>query len=429
MLLHDQILLFLRYPRFIYFIQKKFGNPAALIVEELLKQGMTVAQSVIIGAYTNSDVKSDETLKELRDSFVDLATDKYIIRCPFVTDDAVPNLKVNIDEIYQPPVIDLRELKTLIEKGTEPTDETYWTVNSDRFHQSFRDKILVDAIERQIDSNASECFQFILQLMYNNTDPWAMTSNVISSASIKNLVDKKSANSELIKYFMEYLSTIEKDPCGFLRTSPDSYGSYQIHFADAFKQLTWSLIENVITQKFGNKAARIFRVVKSKKYIEQDDIQREAMMPAKEARLFTYNLMENNFLQIQTIKKSSGNAGPAKPFFLFHVNQERIVRDLIETCYKALYNSKVRVIQDKETNKRLMEKSIRLQYFIESLRERGESEEAIQEINETITPPEKVIIESTKMRLKKLESSEIMIDEMLLLLQLFIHYQTPANNR
>lgn len=179
-LMYDKILLFLRYPRYIYFIQKKFGNLAALIIEELLKQGMAIAQSVIIGTYSNSDAKNDNTLKEplkeLRDSFVDLVSEKYIIQCPTVTEDAVPQLKVIVDDMFKTPNIDLKELKTLIEKGTDPNDEvsdkTYWTVNSDRFHQSFRDKILIDAIERQIDANASECFQYILQLMYNNTDPW-----------------------------------------------------------------------------------------------------------------------------------------------------------------------------------------------------------------------------------------------------------------
>lgn len=132
--------------------------------------------------------------------------------------------------------------------------------------------------------------------------------------------------------------------------------------------------------------------------------------------------MENNFLQIQTIKKSGGNSGPTKPFFLFYVNQQRIVHDLIETCYKALYNSKIRVIQDKETNKRLMEKSLRLQFFVQTLKERGKSEESIQDINEAITSPEKEIVEKTKLRLKRLESSQVMIDEMLIILQLFIHY-------
>lgn len=53
---------------------------------------------------------------------------------------------------------------------------------------------------------------------------------------------------------------------------------------------------------------------------------------------------------------------------------------LIETCYKALYNAMTRSIQDKESNKRLMEKSMRLQFIIDGMKERGEAEEAINEV-------------------------------------------------
>jgi DNA-directed RNA polymerase III subunit RPC3 len=53
---------------------------------------------------------------------------------------------------------------------------------------------------------------------------------------------------------------------------------------------------------------------------------------------------------------------------------------LIETCYKALYNAMTRAIQDKETNKRLMEKSMRLQFIVDAMKERGESEDAIHEV-------------------------------------------------
>lgn len=53
---------------------------------------------------------------------------------------------------------------------------------------------------------------------------------------------------------------------------------------------------------------------------------------------------------------------------------------LIETCYKALYNTMTRAILDKETNKRLMEKSLRLQFIVDQMKERGESEEAILEV-------------------------------------------------
>lgn len=53
---------------------------------------------------------------------------------------------------------------------------------------------------------------------------------------------------------------------------------------------------------------------------------------------------------------------------------------LIETCYKALFNSMTRAIQDKDANKRLMEKAMRLQFIVDGMKERGESEEMIQEV-------------------------------------------------
>lgn len=446
-LLHDKVLLFLRYPRYVYFIQKKFGNSSALLVEELLKSGVEVAQSVIIRSYAHSEAQNDQVLKEFRDAFLDLVADKYFIRSPEVTEDPVPQLKINIQSVFRTPELDLKELKSYIESGSEPVGDVYWTVNFDSFHQQFRDKILVDAIERQIDSNAGECFQFILQLMYNKTDIWAMASNPISFVEIKQIVERKSTNSDLVKYVEQYVSIIEKDECGFLKKHDEAGGGlYSINMTTAFKQLAWATIENVITQKFGSKATRIFRVVRAKKFIEQEDIQREAMIPGKEAKLFTYKLLEENFLQIQTIKKAGGGGmGPAKAFYLFRINQNhvslnlrfkicllmllsmQIVLTLIETCYKALYNAMTRAIQDKEANRRLTEKSMRLQFMIDTMRERGESEDVINEINETITPPEKQTVEKSKARLKKLDSAEVAIDEMLLLLQLFIYFQAPLN--
>lgn len=195
-----------------------------------------------------------------------------------------------------------------------------------QFHQNFRDKVLVDAIERQIDANAGEAFQFMLQLMYNKTDPWAMTSNPISYMEIKQIVERKSVNTEIVKYIEQYVAIIEKDECGFLRKNDEAGGGmYTINMSAAFKQLAWAIIENVITQKFGSKATRIFRVVRSRKFIEQEDIQREAMIPGKEAKLFTYKLLEENFLQIQTIKKPGGGGmGPAKAFYLFRINQYHV---------------------------------------------------------------------------------------------------------
>lgn len=66
-------------------------------------------------------------------------------------------------------------------------------------------------------------------------------------------------------------------------------------------------------------------MVRFKNYAEQEDIQKEAMIPSKEAKLFTYKLLEEHFLQIKTIRKAGGGGtGMAKCFFLFYVNQTQV---------------------------------------------------------------------------------------------------------
>ncbi|KAG5670709.1 hypothetical protein PVAND_000955 [Polypedilum vanderplanki] len=95
---------------------------------------MAIAHSIIIQAYANTDVKNDQTLIELRDTFIDMIVSN----------------------------IEIKELKSLIDSNKDPenvvSEKVYWTVNFDKLHQCFRDKVLIDAIERQIDANAPSVF-------------------------------------------------------------------------------------------------------------------------------------------------------------------------------------------------------------------------------------------------------------------------------
>lgn len=321
----DNIILFLRYPRYVFFARKKYGNPSALIVEQLLKSGVEVAEAIIFRSYEISETKDDNVMKELRDAFDDLVRNNYIIRVSQMSDDPVPHQVRSQHDLFEPPQIELKILKKAIDSKIEPTSNIYWTVNFDKFHQSFRDKILIDAMERQFDSNAGECFQFILQLMYNRTQDWAQKSNPISFSEMKQVIERKSKSAELVKYVDQYVTLIERNECGFLTKVDESGGGlYIVNMNTAFTQIAWGIIENVITQKFGSKATRIFRVVRLKKFIEQEDIQKEAMIPSKEAKFLTYRLLEENYLQLQTIKKAGSGGVAHKAFYLFKVNQYHV---------------------------------------------------------------------------------------------------------
>lgn len=96
---------------------------------------------------------------------------------------------------------------------------------------------------------------------------------------------------------------------------------------------------------------------------------------------------------------------------------------LLEHCYKALFNCLTRADHIKNDGRRLIEKSQRLELIVQAMKERGESEEYIQEMYETMTPPEKELLETINMRCKSLMYAEIGLDETIFLLQLYQDYQ------
>lgn len=64
------------------------------------------------------------------------------------------------------------------------------------------------------------------------------------------------------------------------------------------------------------------------RYMEQDPLQNLSMIPAKEAKFFTYKLMENNFLQLKEMKKGTSNMAPVKSFILFYVDLPHVAQSI-----------------------------------------------------------------------------------------------------
>ncbi|KAJ6639936.1 DNA-directed RNA polymerase III subunit RPC3, partial [Pseudolycoriella hygida] len=425
----DSVLLILRYPRYVHLIQTKFGMVAAGLVEELLRSGSQTASKLIAHCF---DSKTKTSLTEHRDSFNELCQSMYLFRAPSVANKeqenaAVPKLQIDEHNLFATVDLDLNEITRLKEDETVVTKDrdVFWMVNTDRFHQEFRDELILSAVERKINANASEVMKHILHQMYLRTKPWEPSSNPIPFVEIRQLIEKDSANSELIKYLDQYVSIIMDDQLKFLVKYGDmGGGQYVVQMKYIVEQLTWACIENIITEKFGSKAARIFRVVRLRKFSEQEDIQKEAMVPSKEAKLFTYKLLEEHFLQTKTVRKAGGGgAGMAKSFFLFYVSQTQIVSMLLEICYKALFNSMTRSTFNKTENRGLIEKSQRVDGIVEAMKERGDPEEYITEIQDTLTPPEQEVLQKARTRIKNLDSAEIGLEETMFLFQLYENYK------
>ncbi|XP_055382577.1 DNA-directed RNA polymerase III subunit RPC3 [Condylostylus longicornis] len=428
----ERVLFILKYSKYVYHIQTKYGAVAASIIEELLRVGSETATTLLSKCFINADNK--DSLVNYRDMFINLINERYIVRQPApvtIADEnnPIPILKLEDDLYFKPPEINLSLLQEILtSQGPKPTPgELYWTVNFLQFHQDFRDLLMISAIENKLGIGAGECLKFVLKLIYTKTFAWEKEcSNPFSLAEVKQFIDKKKVSSDLIKYVDNYVVLIAEDSLGFLQKVGEvGGGQYVVNFKKGLQELAFICVENVINEKFGSKAARIFRVIKSKQYIEQEEIQKEAMIPSKEAKLLTYNLFQEHFIQIKTIRKAGGGGtGPAKSFFLFHTSLTPVVHMLLDHCHKSLCNIITRSVYEKSENKRLIDKSQKLDSIVETIKERGESEEYIAEILETLTPAEREILQNVKNHIKTLSTAELILENTIFLLQLYQYHNS-----
>lgn len=125
--------------------------------------------------------REESTLIEFRERFSELISSHYFIRTPIpIAPSTVPQFHINEQTLFVCPEIDLQELIILQKSKTEikcKDSDIFWYVNFKRFHQEFRDSLMISAIEKKIDTNAGECFKFILQQMYTRTEPWQIVKN------------------------------------------------------------------------------------------------------------------------------------------------------------------------------------------------------------------------------------------------------------
>lgn len=62
---------------------------------------------------------------------------------------------------------------------------------------------------------------------------------------------------------LDKLFILEKDTSQFLKRVGDSGGGqYSVNMKEAFNQLAWATLENIVMERFGSKAARIFRYIR-----------------------------------------------------------------------------------------------------------------------------------------------------------------------
>nr|CAG4647851.1 EOG090X04YD [Moina brachiata]SVE92974.1 EOG090X04YD [Moina brachiata] len=430
----------IRFPKYLYVIKLLFGIPEEVLLEVLLNQGQASASSIIFQAANrlkeaNEDDNQALSPSSLHGHFLKLAKDEYIVRCPNVKtgqeNTRVPQFVVEEkkEDNFKVPDIDLQHLGVKFREnaphlGEHSDSKIVWRVNHERFDIVLRNLLLIDAAENRIDTTAAELYHILLKQWHEISPANAPQTNMLSYNVIKDAVRRNDSSSPtLLEHFDEYMRVLFEDSADFVTVAGDAGGGqFVLNYVSVFENLAAATLDSIVLEKFGSKALRIFRLIRMQKFMEQDPLQNLSMISAKEAKYFSYRLLEHNFLQIKELRKSTSNMAPVKSFILFYVDLPEVARTALALTYKGLFNAMIRRDHEITSNKRLLDKQERVESIIRSMRAQEAPEEEIAYVADAMSSSEKVTLTRIETMSDNVILAQTQVDETVLILETYLSY-------
>lgn len=434
----ENVLLLHRYPRYIYCSKILYGDVGELLVEELLNNGLMTMEAAVDKvserlAEATGEGKADIPVSSVKEKFNNLAHSHFIKRCALAEweeNSVVPKMflreqdKFQIEDqigkqVFNDDDDDDNSIPSKRQKLSNNSSKSiYWRVNFDRFHQYFRDQSIIKAVATRFDKKAAEIVRTLLRLAETRSDPWVETTNPTARHELLQMLTKETNITP--EEADAYLAVLIDDSVPFVsRIDERSGGIYVVNIQKALQKLSEAIAVSVVQDKYGSKCCRIFRLLLMKKYLEQKQIEELSMIPSKDAKEYTYKMLQENFITVQEIPRTPDHA-PSRTFFLFHVNLTQLCRLILNKCYKVIFNSICHREFITKEHKRLLEKKQRVDAIISTLQQSGADTTQIQEVEDMISPPEHAQLQKVKQHTNKLEHSEIQLDETIFTLSMWL---------
>uniref|UniRef100_A0A0N5A9T2 DNA-directed RNA polymerase III subunit RPC3 n=1 Tax=Syphacia muris TaxID=451379 RepID=A0A0N5A9T2_9BILA len=418
-----------------------YGEAAEAICEEIFSQGRLSCSDCIRRVSTRLELPPSE----VKAQFVKLVESQLIIRCPKVEvhSAGMPVFENLTFPFMMPDNISLRNEQCTDgvngegangsrkrkhdDENIDPDFDIYWKLNFPRFERYLRDEMAIEAIDGEcINSLLRKAARALLKICETKTDSMLASSIPISIHDVIRCANVN--NMELEKCDIEIALRILSDGQKIVRKVGDSAGGlYIIDFENAVIMRCQRLIESVIREQIDSRAVRIFRLLLQKGHLEEEQVEKLAMLSSKEAKQVCYDLVEHKFASIRHIGKTN-DFNTAKTIYLYNVDLSKAAQEVYAQTCKALCNVIIRRKYETKEHKSLIERNLKRETIISTIQsdpglDDDSKQQQIAEVEETyMTNEDRVTLEKYKQGQSRFLSSEIELDKDILLLSLFLEF-------
>lgn len=358
-----------RCPRYVQCVSDHLGDRHAAMFTRLVQHGRQ----------HTADLIADQA--DGRSLLCELVSARYVCRCD------------GTDLFAPPPAL------TDSASDSEKQSVVWWRIDTARLDNQLRDQLVLATLERTCSSSQREAattvMRALLHLASRSSPLFYAVSNGVSVVELRQFLSSGkqavSPKSSALLHLAQFLSVFTQGPLAYCDRCGDSGGGqYAINMRRIFDTLLWSVADDVVRERFGSRALRVYRVVRAKQYVEQDRLQQWAMIPANEAKMLTYHLHGASLLQTYDIRRQGQHTGGNRLSFLLTVSHVHTMHVLKRACEHALLNDVLLRRSRAADVARLRDKFARVNLLIEQLTAAGAAdEEQIEQLQEAVSEPER----------------------------------------
>jgi len=134
--------------------------------------------------------------------------------------------------------------------------------------------------------------------------------------------------------------------------------TFSVEYVNIVEQIQLRMIRDVVVERFGSMAGRIFTILVEKGNLEEKHISKVGLISMSETRDICSRLFAASILSLQEVPKSN-ERNPQRTFFLWFVDVLKCKSWLLDQLYKTLVQLSRRRLYEQSQRTLLLQKSER----------------------------------------------------------------------
>ncbi|KAI9285252.1 RNA polymerase III subunit RPC82 helix-turn-helix domain-containing protein [Umbelopsis sp. AD052] len=297
----------------------------------------------------------------------------------------------------------------------EVEDDVFFRINYKQFTKYFRNEAVIDQATDIINRGAGQ----VLRLFLEQSDSFtggigkeeSQPTSALHVASVlphdmftetgldsreDSVHNERPTAADIVT---EYFELLRQSPAKFIKRADNKgHNFFVVDFKSIRLYMMRKLFDKLMKSRFGNSTCRIARILIEKGKLEEKQVQKMAMLPAKDTREKLALLCTHGICDIQEVPKSADRA-PSRTIFLWFVSLDKCYQELLIDLYRSIANVRQRIRHELATRQRLLEKMER---------------KDVSENQDLLSAGDKKAIEELNKKVERLEVSAGRLDEMVM---------------